>query len=128
MPQGKKLSSRELPLRYSTYDVLHRNEVSGALSGLTRVRQFMMDDCHIFLMEQQIAAEVRRLVDFILAYYRTFGLTATLKFATRPPVRLGTDETWDRAEAGLRAALEAIGLPYEPKPGDGALYGPKIDF
>jgi len=128
MYQGKKHSYRELPLRYSTYDVLHRNEVSGALSGLTRVRQFMMDDCHIFLMEQQIAAEVRRLVDFILAYYRTFGLTATLKFATRPPVRLGTDESWDRAEAGLRTALEATGLPYEPKPGDGAFYGPKIDF
>ena len=128
MYQSKKHSYRELPLRYSTYDVLHRNEVSGALSGLTRVRQFMMDDCHIFLMEQQIAAEVRRLVDFILAYYRTFGLTATLKFATRPPVRLGTDESWDRAEAGLRTALEATGLPYEPKPGDGAFYGPKIDF
>jgi threonyl-tRNA synthetase len=128
MYQAKKHSYRELPLRYSTYDVLHRNEVSGALSGLTRVRQFMMDDCHIFLMEQQIAEEVRRLVDFILAYYQTFGLSATLKFATRPPVRLGTDESWDRAEAGLRTALDATGLPYEPKPGDGAFYGPKIDF
>jgi threonyl-tRNA synthetase len=125
---SKKHSYRELPLRYNTYDVLHRNEVSGALSGLTRVRQFQQDDCHVFLMERQIAEEVRRLVDFIIRYYESFGLTATLRFATRPPVRLGTDESWDRAEAGLRAALDATGLPYELKPGDGAFYGPKIDF
>ena len=125
---AKKHSYRELPLRYNTYDVLHRNEVSGALAGLTRVRQFQQDDCHIFLMESQIAAEVKRLSDFILGYYKTFGLTATLKFATRPPVRIGSDATWDRAETGLKAALEATGLPYELKEGDGAFYGPKIDF
>ncbi len=125
---AKKHSYRELPLRYCTYDVLHRNEVSGALSGLTRVRQFSQDDCHIFLMESQIAAEVQRLTDFILGYYRTFGLTATLNFATRPEVRIGEDALWDRAEGALRAALEATGLPYQLKPGDGAFYGPKIDF
>jgi threonyl-tRNA synthetase len=125
---AKKHSYRELPLRYCTYDVLHRNEVSGALSGLTRVRQFQQDDCHIFLMERQIAEEVKRLADFILGFYATFGLNATLKFATRPPVRIGSDATWDRAESGLRSALEATGLPYELKPGDGAFYGPKIDF
>ncbi len=125
---AKKHSYRELPLRLNTYDVLHRNEVSGALSGLTRVRQFQQDDCHIFLMESQIAAEVKRLTDFILSFYRTFGLTAALKFATRPSVRVGDDAMWDRAEAGLRAALEATGLPYEVKAGDGAFYGPKIDF
>jgi threonyl-tRNA synthetase len=125
---AKKHSYRELPLRFNTYDVLHRNEVSGALSGLTRVRQFQQDDCHIFLMERQIAEEVKRLSDFILGYYKTFGLTATLKYATRPPVRIGSDATWDRAESGLKAALEATGLPYELKPGDGAFYGPKIDF
>ena len=125
---AKKHSYRELPLRFNTYDVLHRNEVSGALSGLTRVRQFQQDDCHIFLMESQIAEEVKRLSDFILGYYKTFGLTATLKYATRPPVRIGSDATWDRAESGLKAALEATGLPYELKPGDGAFYGPKIDF
>jgi threonyl-tRNA synthetase len=128
MYQSKKHSYRELPLRYSTYDVLHRNEVSGALSGLTRVRQFMMDDCHVFLMERQIADEVQRLVEFILAYYKTFGLSATLKFASRPELRLGDDALWNRAESGLKAALEATGLPYELKPGDGAFYGPKIDF
>ena len=125
---AKKHSYRELPIRYTTYDVLHRNEVSGALAGLTRVRQFSQDDCHIYLMERQIPDEVKRLVDFILEYYGTFGLTAALKFATRPPERIGEDAMWDRAEAALRAALDATGLPYEHKPGDGAFYGPKIDF
>ena len=125
---AKKHSYRELPLRFCTYDVLHRNEVSGALSGLTRVRQFQQDDCHVFLMEEQIAEEVQRLARFILGYYETFGLVATLKFATRPPVRIGSDAGWDRAESGLKAALDATGLPYELKPGDGAFYGPKIDF
>ncbi|HET9725555.1 MAG TPA: threonine--tRNA ligase, partial [Gemmatimonadales bacterium] len=125
---NKKHSYRELPLRYATFDVLHRNEVSGALSGLTRVRQFAQDDCHIFLTEDQIEAEVHRLVQFILGYYQTFGLTSTMRFATRPEVRIGNDELWDRAERALRAALEATGMPYELKPGDGAFYGPKIDF
>lgn len=125
---AKKHSYRELPMRLNTYDVLHRNEVTGALSGLTRVRQFQQDDCHIYLTEGQIADEVQRLVQFILNYYATFGLTATLKFATRPPERIGSDEMWDRAEAALRAALEGTGLPYELKEGDGAFYGPKIDF
>ncbi|MFI5245913.1 MAG: threonine--tRNA ligase, partial [Gemmatimonadales bacterium] len=125
---SKKHSYRELPLRYNTYDVLHRNEVSGALSGLTRVRQFRQDDCHIYLMESQIADEVKRLTQFILGYYATFGLTAALKFATRPPERVGTDAMWDAAERGLREALDATGLPYQMKEGDGAFYGPKIDF
>ena len=128
MYNAKKHSYRELPLRFCTYDVLHRNEVSGALSGLTRVRQFQQDDCHVFLTQDQIAGEVHRLMEFILGYYRTFGLTATLKFATRPETRIGEDAMWDRAEAALRTALEATGLPYELKPGDGAFYGPKIDF
>lgn len=124
----RKHSYRELPIRYVTYDVLHRNELSGALSGLTRVRQFAQDDCHIYLREDQIAVEVKRLAEFILGYYRVFGLEARLKFATRPEVRIGDDAMWDRAEGALRAALEATGLPYDLKPGDGAFYGPKIDF
>ena len=123
-----KHSYRDLPMRYVTFDVLHRNELSGALSGLTRVRQFAQDDCHVYLREDQIAEEVQFLMDFILGYYDTFGLTATLKFATRPEQRIGSDELWDRAEAALRAALEATGRPYELKEGDGAFYGPKIDF
>jgi threonyl-tRNA synthetase len=125
---AKKHSYRELPLRYVTFDVLHRNEVTGALSGMTRVRQFQQDDCHVFLREDQIAQEVHFLLRFILDYYATFGLTAYLKFATRPEVRVGTDDMWDRAETGLRAALEATGMEYELKEGDGAFYGPKIDF
>ena len=123
-----KHSYRELPIRYVTCDVLHRNELSGALSGLTRVRQFAQDDCHVYLREDQIADEVKFLMDFILGYYDTFGLTANLKFATRPETRIGSDDLWDRAESALRAALDATGRPYELKPGDGAFYGPKIDF
>jgi len=123
-----KHSYRELPMRYVTFDVLHRNEISGALSGLTRVRQFSQDDCHVYLREDQIADEVKFLMDFILAYYDTFGLTARLKFATRPEQRIGSDDLWDRAEGALRAALDSTGRPYEMKEGDGAFYGPKIDF
>lgn len=125
---SEKHSYRELPVRYVTFDVLHRNELSGALSGLTRVRQFSQDDCHVYLREDQIESEVEFLMDFILGYYDTFGLEAKLKFATRPEQRIGSDELWDRAEGALRAALESTGRPYELKEGDGAFYGPKIDF
>jgi threonyl-tRNA synthetase len=121
-------SYRELPLRYVTFDVLHRNELSGALSGLTRVRQFAQDDCHVYLREDQIAAEVKFLMDFILGHYAAFGLTSRLKFATRPETRIGDDAMWDRAESALRSALDATGLPYDVNEGDGAFYGPKIDF
>lgn len=121
-------SYRDLPLRYVTFDVLHRNELSGALSGMTRVRQFSQDDCHVYLREDQIAEEVKFLMDFILGHYAAFGLKSSLKFATRPAQRIGDDAMWDRAEAGLRAALEATGQPYTINEGDGAFYGPKIDF
>ena len=126
--QSHKHSYRELPLRYVTFDVLHRNEVTGALSGMTRVRQFQQDDCHVFIREDQIASEVAFLLKFILGYYETFGLTAKVKFATRPEVRIGSDDLWDRAETALRAALDSTGHEYELKPGDGAFYGPKVDF
>jgi len=121
-------SYRELPLRLVTFDVLHRNELSGALSGLTRVRQFAQDDCHVYLREDQIAGEVKFLMDFILGHYRAFGLESSVKFATRPAQRIGDDAMWDRAEAALRSALEATGMPYTVNEGDGAFYGPKIDF
>ncbi len=121
-------SYRELPLRYVTFDVLHRNELSGALAGLTRVRQFAQDDCHVYLREDQIASEVKFLMDFILGHYAAFGLTATIKFATRPEQRIGDDAMWDRAEGALRSALDATGMPYTINEGDGAFYGPKIDF
>src|SRR6188472_2955613 len=121
-------SYRELPLRYVTFDVLHRNELSGALSGLTRVRQFAQDDCHVYLRQDQIADEVKFLMDFILGHYRAFGLESAIKFATRPAQRIGDDAMWDRAEGALRSALEATGTPYTVNEGDGAFYGPKIDF
>jgi threonyl-tRNA synthetase len=121
-------SYRELPLRFVTFDVLHRNELSGALAGLTRVRQFAQDDCHVYLREDQIASEVKFLMDFILGHYEAFGLKASIKFATRPQQRIGDDAMWDRAEAGLRSALDATGMPYAINEGDGAFYGPKIDF
>ena len=125
---SKTHSYRELPVRFTTYDVLHRNEVSGALSGMTRVRQFQQDDCHIYLRQDQLESEVKRLADFILGYYALFDLKANLRFATRPPQRIGTDAMWDDAEAALERALQTTGLPYALLPGDGAFYGPKIDF
>ncbi len=124
----KRHSYRELPLRFSTHDVLHRNEASGVLSGLTRVRQFAQDDAHIYCMEEQVPDEVRRFVALLDRVYASVGLEYTPKFATRPEQRIGDDALWDRAESLLRSALDSLGRPYELKPGDGAFYGPKIDF
>ena len=126
--QMKRRSYRELPLRLHTQDVLHRNEATGVLSGLTRVRQFQQDDAHIYLMESQIPEEVARLTGLIAKVYQAFGLQFTAKFATRPEQKIGDEALWDKAEAALQRALELTGLPYEMKPGDGAFYGPKIDF
>ncbi len=124
----KRHSYRDLPLRLHTQDVLHRNEASGTLSGLTRVRQFAQDDAHIYCLESQVPDEVKRFVALLDRVYRSVGLEYTMKFATRPPERIGDDELWDRAEGLLQSALESLNLPYELKPGDGAFYGPKIDF
>ncbi|MCI0571630.1 MAG: threonine--tRNA ligase [Myxococcaceae bacterium] len=124
----KKHSYRDLPLRLATQDPLHRNEATGSLSGLTRVRQFAQDDGHIYCREDQVPDEVRNFVKLLDRVYNALGLTYHAKFSTRPPQRLGDDALWDRAEGSLRSALETLGLPYELKPGDGAFYGPKIDF
>jgi threonyl-tRNA synthetase len=126
--QMKRRSYRELPLRLHSQDVLHRNEATGVLSGLTRVRQFQQDDAHVYLMESQITDEVLRLTTLIAKVYAAFGLTFTAKFATRPDKKIGDDALWDKAEAALQAALDQTGLAYEVKVGDGAFYGPKIDF
>ena len=126
-----KRSYRELPVRYFTVDVLHRNELSGSLGGLTRVRQFAQDDAHIYLAESQIQEEVLRIVELMKTVYGAFGLEFSLRFSTRPAnpaERIGDDALWDKAEGALRGALDAIGLPWELNPGDGAFYGPKIDF
>jgi threonyl-tRNA synthetase len=124
----KRHSYRDLPLRLHTQDVLHRNEASGTLSGLTRVRQFAQDDAHIYCLESQVPDEVKRFVALLDRVYRSVGLEYTAKFATRPPQRIGDDALWDRAESLLKSALDSLGLPYELKEGDGAFYGPKIDF
>jgi len=123
-----KRSYRELPIRYHAQDVLHRNEASGTLGGLTRVRQFQQDDAHIYLAESQILDEVRDLMSQIETVYKALQLSYTAKFSTRPDERLGDDATWDRAEAALQNALQVLGLPYELKPREGNFYGPKIDF
>ncbi|HEX8620020.1 MAG TPA: threonine--tRNA ligase, partial [Thermoanaerobaculia bacterium] len=124
----KRHSYRELPLRLHTQDVLHRNEAAGAMSGLTRVRQFAQDDAHIYCTEDQVPGEVHKFVALLDEVYRAVGLEYTAKFATRPEQRIGDDALWDRAESLLKSALDALGRPYELKPGDGAFYGPKIDF
>ncbi len=124
----RKQSYRDLPLRLHTQDVLHRNEAAGSLGGLTRVRQFAQDDAHIYCREDQIADEVKRFVTLLDKVYNAVGLTYAAKFATRPEKRIGDDAMWDRAEASLKSALDGLGLAYELKPGDGAFYGPKIDF
>jgi threonyl-tRNA synthetase len=124
----KKHSYRDLPLRLHTQDILHRNEAAGSLGGLTRVRQFAQDDAHIYCREDQIPDEVKHFVGILDRVYKAVGLSYSVKLSTRPEKRLGEDSLWDRAEGGLKMALETLGLQYELKPGDGAFYGPKIDF
>ncbi len=121
-------SYRDLPLRIHEQSVLHRMEASGVLSGLTRVREFIMDDAHIFLRDDQIGDEVERLLRLVRRVYDDFGLTPEMKLSTRPAEYLGDRATWDHAEAELKKALEAAGQEYTINEGDGAFYGPKIDF
>ncbi|KAF7829382.1 threonine--tRNA ligase, mitochondrial 1 [Senna tora] len=121
-------SYRELPLRLADFGVLHRNEASGALSGLTRVRRFQQDDAHIFCRESQVKDEVRRALDFINYAYTIFGFTYDLKLSTRPEKYLGDLATWEKAESALKEALDEFGKPWQVNEGDGAFYGPKIDI
>src|SRR3984885_1296000 len=121
-------SYRDLPLRYSEPGPLHRNEPSGTLHGLLRTRSFIQDDGHIFCTEDQIQDEVAAVLEFAFATYKVFGLDVTLELSTRPDVRIGSDELWDRSEEALKNALDHHGLDYVVNPGDGAFYGPKIDM
>ncbi len=121
-------SYRDLPLRFHEQTPLHRNEASGVLSGLMRVRQFSQDDGHCFVMEEQIASEVEALLRLIQRVYGDFGLSYTAKLSTRPEKFMGEVATWDHAEASLKRALEQAGQAYTVNAGDGAFYGPKIDF
>jgi len=122
-------SYRDLPLRYGEFGSCHRNEPSGALHGLMRVRGFTQDDGHIFCSEDQIQPEVTAFNQQALAVYRDFGFDqVTIKLALRPDQRLGTDDTWDRAESALRRALEACEVEWTELPGEGAFYGPKVEY
>jgi threonyl-tRNA synthetase len=123
----KTRSYRDLPLRLAQTDRLLRNERSGTLNGLLRVRQLTMDDAHIFCRPDQIQEEIRGVLEFQRAIYAVFGLEPRYYLSTRPDKAIGEVAVWDKAEADLRAALEANGLAYEVKPGEGAFYGPKID-
>ncbi|MBI4987271.1 MAG: threonine--tRNA ligase [Rhodocyclales bacterium] len=126
--QGIK-SYRDLPLRLAEFGSCHRNEPSGALHGIMRVRGFVQDDAHIFCTEEQILAESAAFIDLLRKVYADFGFNDILvKLSTRPEKRIGSDETWDRAEAALAQALDAKGLQYDLQPGEGAFYGPKIEF
>jgi threonyl-tRNA synthetase len=122
-------SYRELPLRYGEFGSCHRNEPSGGLHGLMRVRGFVQDDGHIFCTENQIEAEVTAFNALVLKVYRDFGFDkVSVKLALRPESRVGSDEIWDKSEQALRSALKASGLEWEELPGEGAFYGPKIEF
>jgi threonyl-tRNA synthetase len=121
-------SYRDLPIRFHEQTPLHRNEASGVLSGLTRVRQFSQDDAHCFVTPEQIGDEIERLLRLVQRVYGDFGLEYTAKLSTRPPEFLGEIATWDHAEAQLKMALEKSGQAYTVNEGDGAFYGPKIDF
>src|SRR6266700_1516103 len=122
-------SYRELPLRYGEFGVCTRNEPSGALHGIMRIRAFTQDDGHIFCTEEQIQPEVTAFTALLQKVYADFGFTDVVyRLATRPPKRVGADELWDKAERALQASLESSGLSYEALPGEGAFYGPKIEY
>ncbi|HET9483664.1 MAG TPA: threonine--tRNA ligase, partial [Xanthomonadales bacterium] len=122
-------SYRELPLRYGEFGACHRNEPSGALHGIMRVRGFTQDDGHIFCTEDQIQGEVSAFIDQLRSVYTHFGFTDIIyKLSTRPEKRVGADEVWDKAEAALATALDSKGIEYGINPGEGAFYGPKIEF
>ncbi len=126
--QGLK-SYRDLPFRLAEFGSCHRNEPSGTLAGIMRVRNFTQDDAHIFCTEDQIQTEVSNFIDLLLKVYRDFGFDDVLvKLSTRPQNRVGSEEDWDRAESALQTALDARGMAWELQPGEGAFYGPKIEF
>ena len=123
------VSYRQLPLRMAEFGCCHRNEPSGSLHGIMRVRQFTQDDAHIFCEEDQVEAETKAFCDLLLEVYKDFGFTnVKVGFSTRPDQRAGDDETWDKAEAALEAAVKAAGIIYKVQPGEGAFYGPKLEF
>jgi threonyl-tRNA synthetase len=126
--QGIK-SFRDLPLRMAEFGSCHRNESSGSMHGIMRVRAFTQDDAHIFSTEDQITDETRTFCELLLSVYKDFGFDeVVVKFSDRPDIRAGSDETWDKAEGALLEAIQAVGLPFTMNPGEGAFYGPKLEF
>ena len=126
--QGLK-SYRDLPLRLAEFGSCHRYESSGSMHGLMRVRGFTQDDAHIFCTVDQLEAECAGFLNLLSTVYRDLGFASfDIKLSTRPEVRVGSDDVWDKAEAGLAQAIEKAGYPYTINPGDGAFYGPKLDF
>jgi threonyl-tRNA synthetase len=121
-------SYRDLPMRWAEVGLVHRHEKSGVLQGLFRVRQFTQDDAHIFMLPEQIIDEVVGVINFVGFMYNTFGFEYAVQLSTRPGKHIGTDEMWEHATDSLVAALESVGLDYRINEGDGAFYGPKIDF
>ncbi|MBM7000680.1 threonine--tRNA ligase [bacterium] len=126
--QSKPRSYRDLPLKLAEAGKDHRHELKGALHGLFRVRAFTQDDAHLFIRPDQITEQVTEVAHLITSYYKQFGFPYKVELSTRPADSMGSDEDWERAEAGLKAALEAMGQEYTINEGDGAFYGPKIDF
>ncbi len=126
--KSRRWSYRDLPFRTATFDKLYRKEVSGALTGLFRVMELTQDDGHIFLAESQVEREAEKFLELVKRVYDTFGLRYTAKLSTMPKDHMGDDELWDRATGSLKMALEKEGMEYEIKEGEGAFYGPKIDF
>lgn len=121
-------SYRDLPMRVGELGLVHRHELRGALHGLFRVRCITQDDAHIFLRREQITEEIVGVVNLIHGVYRKFGFSYSVELSTRPADSMGSDEDWEAATNGLKTALERLGMPYQINPGDGAFYGPKIDF
>lgn len=126
--KNKLHSYRDLPIRYSEFGQVHRHEYSGALNGMLRVRTFCQDDAHVFVRPDQIKSEIKRMIELIDSIYKVFGFHYSVELSTRPEDSMGSDELWETAEGSLKDVLDEMGMAYEINEGDGAFYGPKIDF
>ena len=126
--KSKQRSYKDLPLRMAEIGLVHRHELSGVLCGLFRVRAFTQDDAHVFCTPEQLKDEIIRIIKLCVKFYKMFGFDFHVELSTRPENSIGTDEMWERAEAALKDALKEVGMEYKINPGEGAFYGPKIDF
>jgi threonyl-tRNA synthetase len=126
--KSKIHSYRDLPIRYSEFGQVHRHEYSGALNGMIRVRTFCQDDAHVFVRPDQIKGEIKRMIELIDKIYKVFGFEYSVALSTRPEDSMGSDELWEIAETSLKEVLTEMNMDYDIKEGDGAFYGPKIDF